>query len=78
MECSQEIAASTGSRSVLAPDGVDTLTERLAIEQRDRDERLERARRESEAAQLKECTFAPQVAAGLELTHSREHSHARL
>ena len=59
---SEALAQSRGSsRSAFAPDGVDALSERLAAEKRDRAERLEKARREAEAAALKECTFAPQL-----------------
>jgi hypothetical protein len=58
---SQAIAANTGSRSALAPESIDTLSERLALEQKERADRLERARAEAEAQALRECTFAPQV-----------------
>ena len=58
---SEQLAASTGSRSALAPDSVDQLGERLAAEQVDRAERLEKARRKVEAEKLRECTFHPQL-----------------
>ena len=40
---------------------VDTLSERLAVEQQERAMRLEKARRAVEAEKLRECTFAPKL-----------------
>ena len=42
---SQQLAEKTGSRSVFGPESVDHLTERLELEARERQERLERQRR---------------------------------
>ena len=43
------------------PADADSVLERVAQQARDRDEKLERLRREREAEELRECTFAPKV-----------------
>lgn len=58
---SADLAAKAPERISHNPEHADSLTSRLAQEQREKDGRLERARRRVEAEQLKDCTFAPQT-----------------
>jgi hypothetical protein len=55
------LAASAPERISHNPEHVDSLTARLATEQREREERLERIRRKVEADKMKDCTFAPET-----------------
>jgi hypothetical protein len=57
----QRGAASAPERISHNPEHVDSLTARLATEQREREERLERIRRKVEADKMKDCTFAPET-----------------
>jgi len=59
---SHALASSQPERISHNPEHVDTLTARLAHEQSERHERLERMRRQVEADTMKDCTFAPQIA----------------
>lgn len=68
---SQQLAEKTGSRSVFGPESVDHLTERLELEARERQERLERQRREVEAEKLRDCTFQPQISSANPSAHEK-------
>ena len=59
-ERSAALAAKAPQRCTHTADG-DSVLERVAQQARERDEKLERLRREREAEELRECTFAPKV-----------------
>jgi len=59
-ERSAALAAKASGRA-LHPTDTDSVLERVAQQARDREAKLERLRKEKQAAELKECTFAPKV-----------------